>query len=381
MKDNTAYGAIADELKPYEVIALRELFPEIGEGEISPGRLSIDRGVGNPNSAHFVSKNKVNGREYVLRARYYDRVPEEYNGSIPAPVKDFRSYQFLREAGVRVPRVVYLEDAPGWLFMEDIEGTVLSKEFEESDEGRREEILKEVITGLANFQYSATKEAAKLPEEERTEIFWSRSVEEQSLGYHEAYLGGKRDAKKVVEELFLPLFGDSLRGDVISHGDPSLDNIIRDESGELVWIDFELKRRNPAAGLGCLLSYVGDYEDSWKRLGEGFRLERIRLNVEGENGQLRADPFRVYLLGKNPYRLSTEGKGQVYFETLANILNFSLRRVEKRIKDSESTEEQRQMIMAVIKKLESSSGEFGLDAGEEEMVHEYRRKMDRKKNG
>ncbi len=350
------YGDSVEEIRRHEETVLRALYPEMN-GSIEPGPLVIERSLGNPTAQHFLIRDKAEGREHAFCARFYATTPPNYKGKILPPEKDFQSYKFLKEAGINVPNAVFLKEAPNWLFTTHIPGETLRERIKTLEMKEKEKILEKLVEELASFQSKATKHAGTLPDDIKATLLWSRSVEEQSKDYFRCYLENRGEAEHIIKEFYMPLLADALRGDTVFHGDPSPDNLIYDTNGELCWIDPEIKRRHDFAGIGCFLSYLGNFEHLWDRLAYLSKQSKIEMSVERENGKFKGIPL---------LRIDEQGKIKSRFELYGNLMHYSLRRLAKIKRDGKNYSEQQARIVTIAKAFHSRREEFGIsDEGAE----------------
>jgi len=344
------YGENVKELGQHEERVLRQMYPEINGKPIeSMSDLTIRRGVGNPSISHFLLKDIVEGREYAFFARSYS-TSQKFGMNFP--FKDYQSYLFLQKADVDVPRVVFLKDAPHWLFIEYIPGLTLREVIENAKEkSMKEQILEYIAENvISRIQNKATKASRSLGDMERI-VIASRGIGEQTKDYLTIHLGDEEEAGYVSEKLFLPLFRDGLVGEEVVHGDLSPANIIRREgTGIEYFIDPELKRRNRFADLGSFLSYLGDFEDAWERLA------RI------------VEPNELFAK-------------QVVRNIYQNIGFYSLRIVAKRKHRIEEAEEQERNMRIVLTRFANKPEDFGLKQKDAKRARELLTYFPERQNG
>ncbi|MDD5182248.1 MAG: hypothetical protein PHC66_03700 [Candidatus Nanoarchaeia archaeon] len=370
-KDTQEYSMNVQTLVDNRERIIRGLYPGIN-GDVIPIDITLMEDSGNPASDHLLVRSKVGDQETPFNARRYRTRPKLYAGALEPFEKDYRAYDFLKSAGIgNIPQCLKLEDLPGWLFLTHIEGLPLSKVIAGLTSSKAVlDSFNRACDVYSEFQHKATMQADKLSDDERKILFHSRSLEDQSKNYLIS-LSGQRGLSKIPLDLYIGLLARDLEGVCVDHGDLSFNNILQENgTGKLFVIDPELKRRNEFAGLGSLLAYSGNYENLWDGLAERYKLRKIKLKVEQENGQVNVGLIRS-LFNAQPFSLTNEGKKTAQREIRSNIIHYSIRKIAKRIADGEEDYKlQQKNIERVLLSFERQPEKFDLDEKQTKMARE-----------
>jgi len=346
-----------DDILKYRSDVVRMIYPElkdISNEEINPAGIEIMEGIGNPASNHYLVRHNVKGRDYHFNARYHGKPSPTYSGPQDRARVASRAYNFLRDDAQiqEVPSAAFLESYPEWIFLEHIPGQTLGEIMKDLKKDQAGELILNLAKEIAALQYKATKATRKLPEADKKNIFWARSLEEQVENYYKDIVEKETGLNDFMAAYNL-LIINSLKGDEACHGELSQDNIIRHAvNNKFYFIDPELKERNEFADLGSLLSYLGNYEDYWDRLAIGSPEEKVRLYME-EKG---VEPKGIFK-GVKP---TEGGRPEVIKNLYSNILHYSLRQISKaRTRVKRPYEAQARNVFAVLNAF-SNQDKFGL---------------------
>lgn len=395
----TQYQNDVKELTENEGLVLSRLFNLNlgGKAIITPGELTIQRNRGNPSARHYLSRSEIQDggekRAYAFAARHFGSVSEKYQAEVHPAQIQADAYNFLLNAGIEsVPRAVHLDKLPQWTFSEFLEGETLREVLNRHTNftnllDTHSPQIDTFLEALVDFQHKATNAAAVLPEIDAQRLFWSRDVSVQALDYIRTVT--KKDeeqTREIVDKIYIPLFGNALRGSVVCHGDLSPDNIIFN-CGKFNFIDTELKKRNPFADLGCLISYLGDYEKYWISTAENFGLLRIKHDLDAEGIELTASAgeYKGRILKRlidsdkvettASVQFGEDGRRKACFEFFCNILHYSLRncaKITEFVGDAVKLEAARNNIHYVLQEFVVHPDSFGLNKDIQVRVQELR---------